>query len=94
MNKGKMQWIVFGVYYGYPECCIEYFCTRKTYFLTLQQAVVLTGKGFVPCNKCAAKIIDYSIDNGIGLDTVKGRVRATESLILDRICDTPFATTD
>lgn len=89
-----MQWILFGVYYGYPTCCIEYFCTRETNSLTLYQQIVLTYNGFVPCPKCANKIIDYAIDHGINLAVMKGRVLATESIIKDRYCPTSFAITE
>lgn len=90
MTKRKLQWLILGVYYGYPECCIQYFCTRKHTLLTLSQHIVNTACGFVPCVECSYKIIDYSIDNDIKLDTTEGRIAATKSIIQNRYCMVPF----
>jgi hypothetical protein len=55
-----------GQYYGYPECCIEWFITRALTFpgmppLTPAQAAAHGGRGFVPCPECAEKVTAETI---------------------------------
>lgn len=59
-NKRKL-----GVYYGYPECCIDFF--MKTMFdKQLQKNAkknirASNGTGFIPCTKHAHKILKKEI---------------------------------
>ena len=55
-------WKVSGIFYGYPQCCIEAFCRldhiqeeSKTGSKALAS---LMGKstGFIPCRQCAEKL--------------------------------------
>jgi hypothetical protein len=55
-------WKVSGIFYGYPQCCIEAFCRLdhiKEESKTGSKALAsLMGKntGFIPCRQCAEKI--------------------------------------
>lgn len=53
-----------GKYFGYPECCTKSFLERVhaidttgKHELTADQEAVHGGTGFIPCQKCAAKIV-------------------------------------
>lgn len=70
----ELHQIFMGVYFGYPDCCIEWFVTRKGSYLTPKQHRAHLFRGFIPCPGCAEKI-DYNTIN---------------SLITDRICHSPF----
>ncbi len=69
------QWILIGLYYGYPQCCIEAFCKKDFGVLTTSQKRVVDGNGFIPCDKCCKTLIEP-----IKLQT----------LIIDRICKNPY----
>lgn len=43
------QWRWFGEYYGYPECCVEEFCSIGEGPFNSNQ---FTGTGYVPCRHC------------------------------------------
>lgn len=72
-----LHWIKMGRYFGYPECCINAFCTR-----------ILLGKyaydekynncndGFLPCDDHLAQIN-------------AGEIKI-EDIIEKRICKTPY----
>src|SRR5688572_12216263 len=59
-------WRVSGIYYGYPQCCVDAFCRLdhhkdkykdpKTGRLRGYQIDVSKNTGFVPCRKCAERI--------------------------------------
>ncbi len=65
-NSGKMtleeRWSAFGKFYGYPECCVEWFIKRKSLRLTKQQERIHGGNGFIPCPSCAKKITEETIN--------------------------------
>jgi len=69
------HWIFMGTYFGYPECCIEDFCTRDSEPTPLQEQVH-DGTGFIPCPSCCNKILS-------GETTLEG-------LISNRRCKIPF----
>jgi hypothetical protein len=59
-----------GEIFGYPDCCIEQFCTEA--FLGIPSAQfrlskwnmpiqILEGIDYIPCDKCMAKIIEQKI---------------------------------
>lgn len=73
-EKIKM-WRDWGVYFGYPKCCIKDFCTRG-YKMTKEQEEVNKNLGFVPCPSCSKKILE-------GKETL-------ESLIKNRKHKDPF----
>ena len=73
--ENKELWIEKGHYFGYPECCIENFCTRG-FELTDEQEMVHKNSGFIPCPECSKKIIN-------GQKTLK-------SLIKNRVCPNEF----
>lgn len=51
------HWVINGLYFGYPKCCIIHFCTRKTWDLSVKQRAVIDGNGFIPCERCSKKIL-------------------------------------
>jgi hypothetical protein len=74
---------ITGVFFGYPNCCIDFFLKRSERLLsgdTKGWASSLTPaqdnftQGFIPCKKCA--------------ETVKPGKEGT--LIKNRICSTPY----
>jgi hypothetical protein len=73
------KWVVMGVYYGYPVCCIENFY-YKGGTLNKDQKKVHYNTGFIPCPECACKIL-------------KGGITLHE-LIKDRFCSIKFPNTD
>lgn len=75
----KEQWVEYGIYYGYPKCCIINFCTRSLK-LTKEQDAVHKNTGFTPCPECSKKIL-------------KGEA-TLESLLTDRICKKKFPKDD
>ncbi len=81
-NKKTRWWVICGVYYGYPACCISDFC--ETYLKHLmrskEQLSVHQNFGFVPCTKCSKKIL-------AGKETL-------ESLLKNRICKKQFPDDD
>lgn len=68
------SWVLLGLYYGYPTCCIESFC-KSPHYLDKAFGDMRTetgnGTGLVPCTNCATKINSKEI--------------TLESLISDRI---------
>ena len=44
-------WLVIGLYFGYPRCCIDSF--MKLRHLVDRPNHSLMGTGFVPCKTCA-----------------------------------------
>lgn len=70
-----------GLFYGYPECCIDSFIKIKTYNRTrsqrmIQRSTIYANTGFIPCHECSIKIL-----NNTGTDY---------TLIQNRICRYPF----
>jgi hypothetical protein len=53
----KRRWVEFGIYYGYPVCCIIDFC-KKGYKMTEEQKLVHKNNGFVPCPECSKMILN------------------------------------
>lgn len=50
------NWIMFGVFYGYPDCCIRDFMGRSGGELSHEQNVVHGCRGFIPCHECAVEV--------------------------------------
>jgi len=71
-------YIKTGKYYGYPDCCIKSFCERNNY--DYNQNKVHNSFGFIPCPKCAKRIIN-------------GEIKLND-LIKNRKCKTPFPIDD
>lgn len=69
-----------GEYFGYPQCCRDYFYQKrivnKELILTQNQRNIGKKKGFIPCPKCA----DYLVENNLKI----------VYLINNRICPHPF----
>lgn len=59
----KKMWVLYGVFYGYPDCCIAWFCSKSTFIgkMTGRQRAVVQSTGFIPCDKCARKILDKGL---------------------------------
>lgn len=94
MNGNDLQFILVskdsGKKYGYPECCIEEFCSQPpSYFnsshpydelknKTRWEAAQLNGKfsGFIPCYKHSQQILS-------GLITLESLVNKTSERTLD-----------
>lgn len=50
-------YLVHGIYFGFPLCCIEAFCTGETQkVIKKYPKLPSSGTGFVPCLKCAKKV--------------------------------------
>lgn len=54
-------WKISGIFYGYPQCCIEAFCrldhvVEESLTGNRLAADMGNGTGFVPCRQCAEKI--------------------------------------
>lgn len=63
MRKSAQRdaWRYNGRMFGYPECCIENFCTRG-YSLTKEQKIIADmGHGFVPCEKHAKHVVKEGV---------------------------------
>jgi hypothetical protein len=76
-----LWWKVSGLFYGYPQCCIEAFCRldhirEESATGDSLCAQVGNSTGFVPCRTCAEKIRD-------GQTTLK-------ELVQERKCPRPF----
>lgn len=69
---------MLGEYFGYPKCCIDYFCNDpcQIRITTHQKAVKSLKYGYVPCDSCAKKVVE-------------GRVEV-QDLIQNRICISEF----
>ena len=52
VNTGRAM----GRYYGFPDCCIDYFANRDMHGITADNATefVLQGTGFIACPHCRA----------------------------------------
>lgn len=74
------HWKMGGVFFGYPNCCSDWFVQRLTgevpFELNETQLSVDDRAGFIPCPSCAQKIKD-------GETTHK-------ELIQNRICSKPY----
>lgn len=68
--------ITGGLYFGYPQCCIQQFIDRFPNCSTGLEAEVHQHFGFIPCDKHAQDIRE-------GISTL-------DSLIDERQCETPF----
>jgi hypothetical protein len=77
----RHEFIEWGRYFGYPECCIQWFVeNRVDKFpdlppLTPQQDAIHGNNGFIPCPTCAEKVTAKTI--GI--------------LITNRVCPIPYS---
>lgn len=59
-----LHWDFMGRYYGYPQCCIDWFTSTPIGRpLTNQQELVHGNKGFIPCPSCAEKVNQSTIDS-------------------------------
>lgn len=51
----EISWEMWGKYFGYPKCCIDFFVSEiipKTYNGVYKPPAKLAFTGFVPCPKC------------------------------------------
>lgn len=51
------SWREQGRLLGYPECCIEDFCSRETWPAPEPQCEAGNRTGFIPCGRCAAEVL-------------------------------------
>lgn len=58
-NRDKV-YLRNGTNYGYPKCCIKEFCSQSPNDRTDNQKKSMSD-GFVPCRKCADKIISGKV---------------------------------
>ena len=78
-EKDEYFGVFAGIYYGYPDCCITNFSKRMgagNYKLTPEQEKAHNYVGFIPCPKCAKKVVAGKITQA--------------SLIKDRVCSQKF----
>jgi hypothetical protein len=52
--EGNEQWYAYGLYFGYPLCCIEAFCLDEPRPDDWREAARLLG--YVPCAACLADL--------------------------------------
>lgn len=64
------KWEKYGLYFGYPQCCINSFIKHATVPLWYESITLypegrkLSGTGYVPCPECNAKFTEKElIDN-------------------------------
>jgi len=67
-----------GIYFGYPQCCIDQFITNFEKRVRVGKAnkKAANGHGFIPCDAHALQIINKQIK--------------LEDLIHDRVCEMVF----
>lgn len=67
-----------GKYYGYPECCIEFFMTKNIYNKEFTQInrKASNDTGFIPCTKHATQILE--------------KKNTLEDILHNRQCETKF----
>jgi hypothetical protein len=56
---------ILGLYFGYPECCIEDFIKRGELEINIPQEIIDDIRfcaGYIPCLKCYKEMDNYSID--------------------------------
>lgn len=56
--KKENWWTFVGKYFGFPDCCIKYFCEKKSYDI---EKSLFIGTGYVPCPCCNKKIINQEV---------------------------------
>jgi len=78
MTSTKQSW---GVYYGYPNCCIRSFhkllLADTKWNEISQERKAVTTNGFVPCQRCAERVL-------------KGEIQIQELILPSRQCSKPF----
>lgn len=67
----KQYWSKAGRYFGYPECCIEWFINRIGYDVNEEQEAISNGNGFIACPACAKKVVTKEINF---TDLIKNRI--------------------
>ena len=53
-----MNIVDYGKFFGYPECCINYFNSVDYYsleYIKYCRKSVMYGTGYIPCPKCSKK---------------------------------------
>ena len=58
-QKSTQNDIKWGIYYGYPQCCINYFIKSTAPHVRPRHDI--HANGFTPCNECAMKVIKKQI---------------------------------
>ena len=64
IKETEQQYVMKGMgeHLGYPQCCIDWFVDIRLYGgggeLTDEQEAVHDGHGFIPCPKCAQRLIE------------------------------------
>lgn len=52
----KNDWYYWGKYFGFPDCCIDYFMVNAgNWDLRYSEGFPLQGTGYVPCPCCLNK---------------------------------------
>lgn len=79
LMKSKNQ--CWGDYFGYPKCCIKAFHTMLIQDIKFNQISIerkrATKYGFVPCQRCAQKILE-------------GKIKVEDCILPTRQCPKPF----
>lgn len=56
MTEQQLHWKRWGQYYGFPECCIEFFLknAHKDYWMykMYPKGSKFQGTGYIPCKQC------------------------------------------
>lgn len=66
MTEQQLQWKRWGQYYGFPDCCIqfflknahEYYWFRKVY----PEGTKADGTGYIPCPECSKLPMKEMVD--------------------------------
>lgn len=80
LSEDNEHFIISGVYFGYPSCCIKSFLEGIKYIgsfkrFTVAQNLIMDESGFIPCHKCSIKIIKNSLTKN---DIIKNRIHEEE----------------
>jgi hypothetical protein len=80
LTEGNEHFIISGIYFGYPSCCIKSFLEGINYIgsfkrFTVAQDLIMDESGFIPCHKCSIKIIKNSLTKK---DIIKNRIHVEE----------------
>ena len=60
VNESDLNWIIAGIYFGFPECCIQQFLNFDPYS---NFGHYFDGTGFVPCDRCKKQNHNFILKN-------------------------------
>ena len=80
LTEDNKHFIINGLYFGYPSCCIKSFIEGLSLLyssnrFTYSQSLFMDGSGFIPCHGCSVKMIKKDL---IKKDLIKNRIHIEE----------------